>query len=108
MGDPAAIPQPIGDSGNSPGQSPPAPTLSYPARTVESCERELIQHRALEIHLRGALAQSEAQMRRQDELIRKQELLSKESDHRLMNDLQMTISLLSLQSRAATNPEAAA
>ena len=34
--------------------------------------------------------------------------MEKESDHRLLNDLQMTISLLSMQSRASTNPEAAA
>lgn len=58
--------------------------------------------------LRSALAQSEALLRQKDELLQRQELLSKESDHRLMNDLQMTISLLSLQSRASTNPEAAA
>jgi two-component sensor histidine kinase len=35
------------------------------------------------------------------------ELLKKEFDHLLLNDLQMTISLLSLQSRESTNPEAA-
>jgi two-component system, sensor histidine kinase PdtaS len=34
--------------------------------------------------------------------------LKKESDHRLLNDLQMTISLFSLQSRASMNAEAAA
>jgi two-component sensor histidine kinase len=61
-----------------------------------------------ETQLRSALAQSEALLRQKDELLQRQELLSKESDHRLMNDLQMTISLLSLQSRASTNPEAAA
>ena len=62
----------------------------------------------MEIRLRDALAESEARLRQQDELIQQQELLSRESDHRLMNDLQMTISLLSLQSRSATNAEAAA
>ena len=77
-------------------------------RTVESYERELIQHRSLEIRLRDALAESEARLHQQDELIQKQELLSRESDHRLMNDLQMIISLLSLQSRSATNAEVAA
>lgn len=76
-------------------------------RSVDSYERELIQYRAMEIRLRGALAESEARVRQQEELIRKQELLGRESDHRLMNDLQMTISLLSLQSRSATNAEAA-
>jgi len=77
-------------------------------RTVDSYERELIQHRSMEIRLRDALAESEARLRQQDELIQKQELLSRESDHRLMNDLQMTISLLSLQSRSVANAEAAA
>jgi two-component sensor histidine kinase len=76
--------------------------------TIESYERELIEHRSLEKRLRDALAESEAQLRQKDELIQRQDLLSKESDHRLMNDLQMTISLLSLQSRASTNAEAAA
>jgi two-component sensor histidine kinase len=61
-----------------------------------------------EVQLRSALAQSEARIRQQDELIQRQDLLSKESDHRLMNDLQMTISLLSLQSRSSTNAEVAA
>jgi two-component sensor histidine kinase len=90
------------------GAAPPALIAVSPARTIESCERELIQHRCLEIRLRDALAESEAQLRQKDELIQRQELLSRESDHRLMNDLQMTISLLSLQSRASTNAEAAA
>ena len=58
--------------------------------------------------LRLALADSEARLRQKDELIQRQELLKRESDHRLMNDLQMTISLLSLQSRGSTNAEAAA
>jgi two-component sensor histidine kinase len=65
-------------------------------------------YRLTEVQLRSALAQSEAQSRQQDELIQRQDLLSKESDHRLMNDLQMIISLLSLQSRSSMNAEVAA
>jgi two-component sensor histidine kinase len=64
--------------------------------------------RLTEVQLRSALAQSEARIRQQDELIQRQDLLSKESDHRLMNDLQMIISLLSLQGRSSMNAEAAA
>jgi two-component sensor histidine kinase len=64
--------------------------------------------RLTEVQLRSALAQSEARIRQQDELIQRQDLLSKESDHRLMNDLQMIISMLSLQSRSSMNPEVAA
>jgi two-component sensor histidine kinase len=33
--------------------------------------------------------------------------MKEESDHKFLNDLQMTISLLSLQSRNSANPEAA-
>lgn len=77
-------------------------------RTVESCERELVQYRAMEIRLRDALAESEERLRQKDQLIQKQALLRRESDHRLLNDLQMTISLLSMQGRASTSPEAAA
>ena len=76
-------------------------------RTIESCERELIHHRSMEIRLRDALAESEEWLRQKDEMIQRQELLKKESDHRLLNDLQMAISLLSLQSRGSTNAEAA-
>jgi two-component system, sensor histidine kinase PdtaS len=83
-------------------------SLNSPRRTIENYERELVQYRSMEIRLRDALAGSEARLRQQDELIQKQELLSRESDHRLMNDLQMTISLLWLQSRASANAEAAA
>jgi two-component sensor histidine kinase len=104
----AAIPQQVcgADEGSEPSHS----TLTFlnsPRRTIESYERELIQYRSMEIRLHDALAESEAQLRQQDELIHRQELLKKESDHRLLNDLQITISLLSLQSRASTNAEAA-
>jgi len=104
----AAIPQQV--CGADEDSDPLPSTLTFlnsPRRTVESYERELIQYRSMEIRLRDALAESEAQLRQQDELIHRQELLKKESDHRLLNDLQMTISLLSLQSRASTNAEAA-
>lgn len=68
---------------------------------------ELMDCRLREIQLRKALAKSEALLLQKDELIHRQELLKEESDHRLLNDLQMTISLLSLQSRNSANPEAA-
>ena len=104
----AAIPQQVCSADEGSHRSPSTLTfLNSPRRTVESCERELIQYRSMEIRLRDALADSEARLRQQDELIHRQELLKKESDHRLLNDLQMTISLLSLQSRASTNAEAA-
>jgi two-component sensor histidine kinase len=75
--------------------------------SIESYERELVQYRATEIRLRDALAESEERLRQKDELIQRQTLLKRESDHRLLNDLQMTISLLSMQSRATANAETA-
>ena len=103
-----AIPQQVCSTGEGSHQWPSILTFfNSPRRTVESYEHELIQYRSVEIRLRDALAESEAQLRQQEELIHRQELLKKESDHRLLNDLQMTISLLSLQSRASTNAEAA-
>lgn len=77
-------------------------------RTVANYERELCEHRGTEIRLREALAQEEAKLRQKDELIHHQEVLSREADHRLLNGLQMIVSLLSMQSRAEANPDAAA
>lgn len=109
MGDQSVTQQQVCNADKGGGRLPPFLTFSGSARrTVESCERELIQCRSMETRLRDALAEREARLRRQDKLIQQQELLSRESDHRLMNDLQMTISLLSLQSRTSTNAEAAA
>lgn len=58
--------------------------------------------------LRRALAECETRLHQKDELIQRQELLKKESDHRLLNDLQIAVSLLSLQSRESRNAEVAA
>jgi two-component system, sensor histidine kinase PdtaS len=76
-------------------------------RTAASYERELRQHRSTEARLRDALAGEEALLRQKDELIQQQEVLSKESDHRLLNGLQMIASVLLLQSRASANADTA-
>jgi len=76
-------------------------------RTVASYERELTRRRRTEIGLRELLAQDEALLCQKDELIQQQTVLSQESDHRLLNSLQMIVSLLSLQSRASENAEVA-
>jgi len=76
-------------------------------RTVASYEQELTRHRRTEIGLRQALVREEALLLQKDELIQQQAVLSQESDHRLLNGLQMIISLLSLQSRASENAEVA-
>ena len=88
--------------------SPPIITFeSTERRTVASYKRRLTAHRLKEIRLREALARDDALLRQKDELIKNQALLGKESDHRLLNDLQVIVSLLSLQSRASANPEVA-
>jgi two-component system, sensor histidine kinase PdtaS len=110
MGNRTAIPQQVHADDQSSGHLPCTPNIisgSPARRTLEACERELLQYKVMETRLRDALAESEERLRRKDELIQKQELLKKEFDHRLLNDLQMTISLLSLQSRGSTSPEAA-
>jgi two-component sensor histidine kinase len=58
--------------------------------------------------LRHALAREEALLHQKDDLIEQLELLSRESDHRLLNNMQIVASLLSMQSRASVNPEVAA
>ena len=76
-------------------------------RATASYERELTRHRRMEAGLRETLAREEALLRQKDELIEQQQVLSEESDHRLLNGLQMIMSLLSLQSRTSTNSEVA-
>jgi two-component sensor histidine kinase len=82
------------------------PNAIWP-RTAASYERELTKLRGVEIQLRGALAREQALLHQKDELIQQREVLSKESDHRLLNGLQMIASLLSLQSRESPNAEVA-
>ena len=77
-------------------------------RTIASYEQELAEHRGTEIRLRGALARDEALLRQKDELLNQRAILSQEADHRLMNGLQMVVSLLSLQSRGEADARAAA
>jgi two-component system, sensor histidine kinase PdtaS len=69
--------------------SQPSPIFESPERrTVASYERELTRHRLTESLLRAALAREEVLLGQKDELIRQQDVLSKESDHRLLNGLQ--------------------
>jgi two-component sensor histidine kinase len=77
-------------------------------RAVASYERELAAAKATESQLRALLAQDQILLGQKDELIRRQEILNQECHHRLLNNLQMIVSLLSLQSRKETNAEAAA
>jgi len=87
--------------------APAAPNSCSEQRTAASYERELERYRRAELQLREIIALDESLLRQKDETIQNQALLSSESDHRLLNDLQIIVSLLSLQSRAAANAEAA-
>ena len=74
---------------------------------VERGKKELQRLNRTEVQLREALAREQVLLDQKDELIRHKDLMSRESDHRLMNGLQMVSSLLSLQSREAQNSKAA-
>jgi two-component sensor histidine kinase len=76
-------------------------------RTPARHQGELVKHRLTELRLLKAVAREEALLRQKDDVIEQQETLRRESDHRLLNGLQMIASLLSLQCRAAANAEAA-
>ena len=81
--------------------------LDEAPRSVASYERELDERRGTEIRLREELAREEALLRQKDQLIHAREVLSMEADHRLLNGLQMIVSLLSLQSRTMPSSDAA-
>ena len=64
MGHPAAHPQQV-RANQDVRHSPRNPTIIFGSpgrRTLEACERELTQYRAMEIRLRDALAESEARL----------------------------------------------
>lgn len=76
-------------------------------RTPASYEQQLERYRLTELRLREIIAADESLLRQKDATIQDQELLRSETEHRLMNDLQMLGSLLTLQSRATANVEVA-
>jgi two-component system, sensor histidine kinase PdtaS len=57
--------------------------------------------------LRAALARESQLLQEKEILLQEQEVLRAECDHRLLNGLQMVVSLLTLQSRSATTPDVA-
>ena len=57
--------------------------------------------------LRAALARESHLLQEKEILLQEQEVLRAECDHRLLNGLQMVVSLLTLQSRSATTPDVA-
>lgn len=71
-----------------------------------SVELERLQQ--AEASLSASLARERLLVEQKDELIRHKDLLSRESDHRLMNGLQMVASLLTMQSRMVGDEDCAA
>jgi two-component sensor histidine kinase len=80
---------------------------SVERRTVAIYERELAAHKATESELRKALARDQVLLRQKDDSIRQQKMLTEECHHRLLNNLQMIVALLSLQSQKEANAETA-
>jgi two-component sensor histidine kinase len=74
---------------------------------VKALEAALAREYALLQEKDALLQEKDALLLEKDALVAEQELLRSESDHRLLNGLQMVVSLLSLQSRAAPTTEAA-
>jgi len=68
---------------------------------------EQTQHDALIVELRAAHGREQALLRDKSALLQRQDMLAQEFEHRLVNSLQIIVSLLSLQSRTV-GPEAAA
>ena len=86
------------------------PAGLFPAispRSAASYEQELAARRATEAGLRAILARGEELLRQKDDEIDYQALMRKESDHRLLNDMQIVVSLLALQGRASGSGEIA-
>ena len=65
------------------------------------------EYDALTAELQAALAREQVLLQEKHELSQRQVMLAQEFEHRLINGLQLIVSLLSLQSRTATTPEAA-
>lgn len=89
--------------------APPIAALitDLPTRTPASYQRELNAHVDAENRMREALAEMRERLQQKDDALQFLEISNKESDHRLLNGLQLVVSLLSLQSRSSANSETA-
>lgn len=72
-------------------------------RNVTQLECEQTQYGCPVEALREALAREALLLQEKEALLAQQEILRSESDHRLLNGLQMVVSLLSLQGRSSAN-----
>lgn len=83
-----------------------------PPVILATCEHhlEICPVKALEASIareHALIQEKDALLLEKDALLAEQEFMRSESDHRLLNGLQMVVSLLSLQSRSAIAPELA-
>jgi two-component sensor histidine kinase len=76
-------------------------------RAVERVARPQTQYAVLTAELQAARAREKAWLREKSDLLQRHDTLAQEFEHRLVNSLQIIVSVLSLQSRTAS-PEAAA
>lgn len=82
---------------------------SLPSRRgTERHVRRQGRDEALAAELRAVRARENELLREKADLLERQDLLAREFEHRLINSLQLITSLLSMQSRAASSPEATA
>jgi len=88
--------------------SPNNPAHPVARRVSPSMYENELRHRVVEAKLKRSLARERVLSRQKDDLIRQQDVLNRESEHRLLNGLQLIASLISIQSRATKNAEAAA
>jgi two-component sensor histidine kinase len=83
--------------------------LGWPERRSTTCNKsELNSSLNVEVQLRAALAANADLLRDKDALIQHLQTMSKESDHRLLNGMQLIASLIAMQSRKASCREVAA
>ena len=77
-------------------------------RAFVNTNGERKQNAVLTAELNNALKRELVLLRERSDLLQRQATLAQEFEHRLINSLQLIASLLSLQSRSATTPEATA
>jgi len=76
-------------------------------RAVVREKRVPQRHASTTVQLKNARAREDALLQEKRNLLQRNDMMAQEFEHRLLNSLQLIVSLLSLQSQAATTPEAA-